>query len=101
MGVVGLSYNDFCLLDVDEFSAICKAFEERQQLMEQQQWERTRLSATICIQPHVKNKLSPQKLLPFPWDGKVPRHEDSKAPHLTHEQRQKRVDELEAKLKGF
>jgi hypothetical protein len=27
-----------------------------------------RMLATITIQPHVKNKISPEKLLPFPWE---------------------------------
>lgn len=28
-----------------------------------------RLLATICIQPHVKGKVTPERLLPFPWDS--------------------------------
>ena len=44
-------------------------------------WERMRLLATIVIQPHVKGKVSPQKLLPFDWEKtkkKAPRVSVSK-----------------------
>lgn len=31
-------------------------------------WERMRMLASIVIQPHVKKKITPKRLLPFPWD---------------------------------
>lgn len=34
----------------------------------QDAWERMRLLATITIQPHVRKRLTPQQLLPLPWE---------------------------------
>lgn len=51
-----------------------------------------RLLATITIQPHVKGKLTPQKLLPLPWDRQKAPRED--APKLTKEQRHDRFRNL-------
>ena len=31
-----------------------------------------RMLATITVQPHVKGKLTPEKLLPLPWEHKRP-----------------------------
>ena len=30
----------------------------------------SRIHAAISIQPHVKNRIRPEKLLPLPWDKK-------------------------------
>ncbi|MCI1778783.1 MAG: hypothetical protein LKI53_02370 [Bacteroidales bacterium] len=57
-----------------------------------------RLLACITIQPHInqkKGKLTPEKLLPFPWD-KDKITEDP--PKLTKEQQRKRMEELVKKL---
>jgi hypothetical protein len=34
------------------------------------EWERMRMLAAITIQPHVKGKMTPERLLPFPWEKK-------------------------------
>ena len=62
-------------------------------------WERMRLLATITIQPHLaKNKkITPEKLLPLPWDKKR-KQEERKAPKLTAAQQRKRMEELVKKL---
>lgn len=65
---VGLSFDDFCRLTPDEFSAIYKEYQAAEEARYKDEWERIRLLATIVIQPHVKNKLTPQKVLPFSWD---------------------------------
>ena len=52
-----------------------------------------RLLATIVIQPHVKKKLTPEKLLPLPWDRKKKRAA-ADAPKLTKEQQHQRFKEL-------
>jgi hypothetical protein len=54
-----------------------------------------RILATISVQPHVKGKLTPQKLLPLPWDRKklqAMRNED--APKLSRDEQRARFKEL-------
>ncbi len=70
LGVVGLSFGDFCILTFDEFEAVMKAHKERQELREQGEWERMRLHAVMTMQPHCKKKLDPKKILPFDWEHK-------------------------------
>ncbi len=53
-------------------------------------WERMRMSATITIQPHIKGKMTPEKLLPFPWEKK----RKPKAPKVSREEARKRFEEL-------
>lgn len=62
----------------------------------QDQWERVRILATIVIQPHVKQKLTAEKLLPFPWDPK--RSKNKTLDNLTLEERRKRAEEIKNKL---
>ena len=56
-----------------------------------------RLLATIVIQPHLSKgrKITPEKLLPFPWDQKTNKQ---KGPKMSAEQQRKRMEELVAKL---
>lgn len=49
--------------------AVCRSFVEVEEQRTRDEWERMRLLATMTIQPHVKNRLKPDKLLPLPWDG--------------------------------
>lgn len=88
--------DDFCGLTPQEFEAICKAYHDQRQSDYQNDWERMRMLATICIQPHVKNKLTPHKLLPFAWDNKRKRSKAEQS--MTAEERQKRMAEMIAKL---
>ena len=61
---------EFSRLYFDEFESICKAWREMKDAQEREAWERTRILAAICIQPHVKEKITPTRLLPLPWDSK-------------------------------
>lgn len=90
---VRLSFDDFCRLTPDEFSAIYKEYQAAQEARYKDEWERMRLLATIAIQPHVKNKLTPQKVLPFSWDegGKK---KQKPAEVLTAEEHRKRFEEF-------
>jgi len=45
---------------------VCKAWNERQEQLMRDGWER--MNATIGIQPHVKGRVTPERLLPFPWE---------------------------------
>lgn len=67
---IGLSYDDFCRLTREEFQHIYDAYQQDQELQYRTDWERARMLAAIVIQPHTKRKLTPQKLLPFPWEKK-------------------------------
>ena len=48
---------------------MCEAYHDSRETILHDQWERMRLLATITIQPHVKGKVTPERLLPFPWDS--------------------------------
>ena len=93
LGCIGLSYDDFCNLYAQEFAAINKAWYQQQEALQQGEWERTRILAAITIQPHVKKKLTPEKLLPLPWDRKKKRTA-ADAPQLTKEQQHQRFKDL-------
>lgn len=90
LGVVHLSYDDFCRLTPEEFGAVCKAYGEHYEATVRNDWEVMRMLATITIQPHCKKKITPKKLLPFAWDHKP----KSNVPVLSKEQTEKRVEEL-------
>ena len=56
-----------------------------------------RMLATITVQPHLQKgkKLTPEKLLPFPWDKPQPRGKvKDKRQELTPEQQRKRMEQL-------
>lgn len=96
LGRVRISYDDFCRCTPVEFEEVCKAWQETRDAEYKESWERTRLLATITIQPHVKQKLTAHKLLPFAWDNEQP--EAPQAKQMTAEQRRKRMDEIAKKL---
>lgn len=85
LGCIRLTYDDFCRLLPEEFEEICKAYSAQSEAEDKGEWERMRLLAAITVQPHVKGKVNPQKLLPLPWEKmqtpkrEVVSKEDSKA----------------------
>lgn len=68
MGCIRLSFDDFCGLSPDEFQAVYDAYYDKEEAGYHAEWERTRMLAAITIQPHTKSKITPQRLLPFPWE---------------------------------
>lgn len=59
-------------------------------------WEAARAAAVLAVQPHVRQRLTPAKVLPLPWDGQGA--EDAKAEaHMTAEQLKARAAEFAAK----
>lgn len=96
VGCIGMSRDDFCACDFDEFAAICHAWHERGDALSRDSWERTRTLAAITIQPHVRKKLTPRQLLPLPWDCKKQIRSD--APVRTAEEERKRFEEVVRRL---
>jgi hypothetical protein len=91
LGVIGMSLDDWSGLSPDEFSAVCQSYNDKEEARLHDEWERMRLLATITIQPHVKNRLHAEKLLPLPWDGK-PKKTD--APKVSKEEAKSRFEQL-------
>ena len=101
LGCIGLSYDDFCKLDFDEFAAVYNAYAVQRDTDFKDKWSRMRLLATIGIQPHLaKNKkITPEKLLPFPWEKPQKRGAKSRqGAELTPDQQRERMAELVKKL---
>lgn len=97
--MIGLSVDEFRDLTGEEFAAIATSYEKRQEDAQRGEWERMRLLATIGIQPHIKDKMTPQRLLPFPWD-----HDKGSGPteteELTMEERRAKAREFLERLGG-
>ncbi len=70
VGVIGMRLDDFCRLSPEEFSSVSEAFSHNQEQHVEDSWERMRLQAAITIQPHCKNRISKEQLVPLPWDKK-------------------------------
>ncbi len=88
---IGLSFADFCELQMREFTACCRAYNERRTAEIHDEWERMRMLATIVIQPHVKGKVTPQKLLPFEWEKAKKK---AARPTVSREEGRARLDAL-------
>ena len=52
-------------------------------------WDCRWTNATISIQPHIKGKMTPEKLLPFPWEKCKKKAE---APKVSAEEARKRFE---------
>ena len=87
-------------MDFQEFAAVYKAYAEQRDFDYKNSWERMRLLAAITIQPHLAKgkKITPEKLLPFPWDKKKKVAASKKAKEYTPEQQRRRMEELVKKL---
>lgn len=62
--------DDFCRLSPEEFSSVSEAFSHNQEQRTEDSWERMRLQTAITIQPHCKNRIRKEQLIPLPWDKK-------------------------------
>lgn len=60
--------DDFKELTPDEFGHIFNSYKEAEEAGYKSDWERMRLLATITAQPHSKKRLTPEALIPLPWD---------------------------------
>ncbi len=81
------------MLKSAEEAGMPKAKNNEEQIM-QDSWERMRMNATIAIQPHIKGKMTPEKLLPFPWEKSKKKAE---APKVSAEEARKRFERLVGK----
>ncbi|MCM1484083.1 MAG: hypothetical protein NC043_07085 [Muribaculaceae bacterium] len=80
----------------DEFEAVCEAWSTLAERQNREAWERTRMLAAICIQPHVRRRVTPRKLLPLPWDNEKTRTQE--APELTPEERRQRFTSIVSQM---
>ena len=74
---------------------MCKAWHENQEALIRGDWERMRMNATITIQPHLKKKVTPRQVLPFPWEESKKKAE---APKVSAEEARKRFERLKKRL---
>jgi len=88
---MGMALTDFCLLTPEEFQSAYQAWADMTEQRERSAWERMRIQAAITIQPHVKGRITPQRLLPFPWETQ-PKKPRRKA--TTAEEDKKRMEEV-------
>lgn len=72
LGRLGLSLSDWRVLTPEEFAEALEADAEKQH----EEWERTRMLATLMLQPYAKGRLNPESLLQFPWE----KSNDTEAP---------------------
>lgn len=93
-----MSFDDFCKCTLDELDDICKAWNEMQESRHRDAWERARTVATLIVQPHIKKKMTPQQLMPMPWDKKKSTPKPDNAPRLTAGQQRRRFEELVHRL---
>lgn len=96
---MGMSRSDFCACTPAEFAAAVKSWREAEESRRRDAWERMRLLALMTVQPHVKQRLSPSKLMPLPWDGeaKAAVPEMGAAPCTAEESRRRLAALLEAR----
>lgn len=95
-----MSRADFCNSTVEEFEAICKAWNEAREELFRAGWERTRMAAFIGVQPHLSrtSRLTPEKLMPLPWDHNSGTGDNPDEHGQTPEERKERFKELTSKL---
>ena len=96
-----MTYDDFCKLTFEEFEAVYEAYAAQRDTEYKDRWCRMRLLATITLQPHLQKgkRLTPEKLLPLPWDKlDKPGGAKDAVPKLTPEQQRARMENLVKKL---
>ena len=97
LSCLNLSYDDFCRLTPVEFENVYKVYQDKREADYKDEWARMRMLAAIVIQPHLKRKVTPEKLLPFPWEKPARRKEE--AQQLTATESLKRFEKLAEKVK--
>ena len=80
-----------------EFECVYKEYQETREAAYKDDWARMRMLAAIVIQPHLKRKITPEKLLPFPWEKR--RGESSREKTLNRYRQKKARRDLKCWLK--
>jgi len=95
---MGMSREDFCACTPREFEEAARSFRQWDEAQRHDDWERMRLLACIMVQLHVKGRVTPQGLMPLPWDD-AGRQKKAAAPTMSKEEQRKRFELLTKKLK--
>ena len=82
VGVVGMSVEDFELMDFDDFWEVSKAYREAEKEAMQGEWNRLRKGIT------------PEKLLPLPWDKETSIGKPQQTRHMSRAEHRKRMAEV-------
>ncbi|MCD8265560.1 MAG: hypothetical protein LUC33_00245 [Prevotellaceae bacterium] len=82
---MGMAYDDFCRLTFGEFDAVAGQWSRMRENDLKDNWERTRLAAAIVIQPHLRKRIQPKRLLPLPWDKATARKGPERSPQQNRE----------------
>lgn len=70
---MGMSRSDFCSCTPSEFEAAARHHRAERERADRAAWERTRLHATLTVQPHIRGHIDPLRLMPLPWDSETHR----------------------------
>lgn len=81
----------------DELEAVFRAYRESREEQQREEWERMRIAA-IGIQPHVRRKITPQTLLPLPWDNKKAADKEPTADIMSPEERRLRFEKIKSRF---
>ena len=94
LGRMGMRLDDLRRLTVDELEEAVRQWSEREEARYRDEWERMRLLATICIMPHTKKRVTPQGLLPLPWENKTkgPNRGVKQTPAMDREAQRRRIE---------
>ena len=98
-GGVGLTLRDWQGLTPEEWTAVADSYATSHEMDMYDGWERMRMLATITIQPHVKNHLTPDTLLPLPWDNEATSH-TTQAAHVPPVGKDEARERLVSLMKG-
>lgn len=90
---------DFDAMTPEEFTATVTAANQIDETRLHDEWERTRLLATVLVQPYSKKKLRPSDVFSLPWDGRIQKKSTEKAPRSTKERFEELVRYFENKDK--
>lgn len=96
---MGMSREDFCACTPREFEEAARSFLQWHEAQRRDDWERMRLLACITVQLHVKGRVTPQGLMPLPWDNDG-RQKKAAAPTMGKEEQRKRFELLAKRSKA-
>ncbi len=97
LGVIGLSYDDFCRLRIEEIDEILRFNGQNRTEEGRRAWEIMRTQSFMTLSPFCKNLPGPNKLLPFPWDEET-RDPNVPAEYVSPEERAENQRRLRGRL---